>query len=277
VELSPHVIDAASYFWTNSDVLHDPRVRIVIDDGRNFVLTSDETFDVIELEPPETFTAGVINLYTREFYRDAAARLAPEGVLIQWLPVGEAPLEQERMLFRAFTDVFPHATAWRQLEDGPILLVGSRQPLRVDYQRLREKMQEERVRRDLELIEIRDVDHLLSFFTLDSTALAAFVRDVEPVTEDRTVLDFSMPRFVGSGFGFGSMNATAEQDGRKPRQVYNERMQFYFAQRRSVVPYLENLGDEKPQDVEARISAYAKALPFPSGARSISAEAWRRP
>ena len=80
---------------------------------------------MIELEPPETFTAGVINLYTREFYRDAAARLAPEGVLIQWLPVGEAPLEQERMLFRAFTDVFPHATAWRQLEDGPILLVGT--------------------------------------------------------------------------------------------------------------------------------------------------------
>ena len=93
-------------------------MRIVIDDGRNFVLTDDGSYDVIELEPPEIFTAGVINLYTREFYRDAAARLAPEGILIQWLPVGEAPLEQERMLFRSFTDVFPHATAWRQLEDG---------------------------------------------------------------------------------------------------------------------------------------------------------------
>jgi len=277
VELSPHVVDAADFFWTNSGVRSDPRVRIIIDDGRNFVLTNDGTYDVIELEPPETFTAGVINLYTREFYRDAAARLAPEGVLIQWLPVGEAPLEQERMLFRAFTDVFPHATAWRQLEDGPILLVGSQRPLRIDYQRLREKMREQRVRRDLELIEVLDVDQLLSFFTLDSPALAAFVRDVEPVTEDRTVLDFSMPRFVGSGFGFGSMNPLAEDGGRKPKQIFNERMQFYFAQRRSVVPYLENLGNEDPQVVETRIAAYAKALPFPSGARFIPADAWRRP
>jgi spermidine synthase len=277
VELSPHVIDAADYFWTNNGVRSDPRVRIVIDDGRNFVLTDDGSYDVIELEPPETFTAGVINLYTREFYRDAAARLAPDGVLIQWLPVGEAPLEQERMLFRAFLDVFPHATAWRQLEDGPILLVGSKQPLRIDYQRLREKMQEERVRRDLELIEIRDADHLLSFFTLDPPALAAFVGDAEPVTEDRTVLDFSMPRFVGSGFGFGSLSPNAEQGGRNPKQVFNERMQLYFAQRRSVLPYLENLAGEDPAAVEARISAYAKALPFPSGARFIPADAWRRP
>ena len=62
------------------------------------------------------------------------------------------------------------------------------------------------------------------------------MRDVEPVTEDRTVLDFSMPRFVGSGFGFGSLNPIAEQGGRNPNQIFNERMQFYFAQRRSVVP-----------------------------------------
>jgi spermidine synthase len=277
VELSPHVIDAAGYFWTNNGVASDPRVRIVIDDGRNFVLTDDGSYDVIELEPPETFTAGVINLYTREFYRDAAARLAPEGVLIQWLPVGEAPLEQEKMLFRAFTDVFPEATAWRQLEDGAILLVGSRQPLRIDYQRLQERMREPRVARDLELIEIRDADHLLSFFTLDPPALEAFVRGVEPVTEDRTVLDFSMPRFVGSGFGLGSLNPIAEEGGRNPGQTFNERMQYYFAQRRSVLPHLEKLQGEDPAAVEARIAAHARLLPFPAGGRVIPETDWRRP
>jgi spermidine synthase len=276
VELSPHVIDAAGYFWTNDRVVEDPRVRIVVDDGRNFVRTDGGSYDVIELEPPETFTAGVINLYTREFYRDAAARLAPDGVLIQWLPVGEAPLEQERMLFRAFTDIFPEATAWRQLEDGAILLVGSRKPLRIDYQRLRRRMQEGRVRRDLELIEIRDADHLLSFFTLDPAALEDFVRDVEPVTDDRTVLDFSMPRFIGSGFGFGSLNPIAEADGRNPSQIYNERMRFYFERRRSVLAHLVNLEGEDPRAVEARISKQAELMSFPSGARFIRKAAWRR-
>jgi spermidine synthase len=276
VELSPHVVEAARYFWTNDGVLADPRVRTIIGDGRNYVIASRETYDVIELEPPEIFTAGVINLYTRDFYRDAVARLAPDGILIQWLPVGEAPLDDERMLFRAFTDVLPHASAWRQLEDGPILLVGSKQPLRIDYRRLQEKLRTPPLRRALRLLEIRDVDHLLSFFTLDPPALAEFVRGVEPVTDDRTVLDFSMPRYVGSGFGLGSLNPIARDGGRFPLQIYNERMQFYFAQRRSVVPYLHNMGGEDPRAVEARIAAYARLLPFPSGARNVPEASWSR-
>lgn len=275
VELSPHVVEAAGYFWTNNNVIADPRVRMIVDDGRNFVVASSSIYDVIELEPPEIFTAGVINLYTRDFYRDAVARLAPDGLLIQWLPVGEAPLEQERMLFRAFTDVFPHTSVWRQLEDGPLLLVGSRQPLRIDYRRLRKRMQAERVRRDLDRIEIRDADHLLSFFTLDPPAIADLVGDAEPVTDDRTVLDFSMPRFVGSGFGLGSLNSSVRDGVGGPLERVNERMRYYFERRRSVIPYLYNLGDEDSRAVEKRIAAQAKALPFPSGARSISAEAWQ--
>jgi len=69
VELSPHVVDAADYFWTNDGVIHHPKVRTIIDDGRNYVMATDEQYDLIAMEPPETFTAGVIHLYTREFYR----------------------------------------------------------------------------------------------------------------------------------------------------------------------------------------------------------------
>jgi hypothetical protein len=217
----------------------------------------------------------VINLYTRDFYRDAALRLAPDGLLLQWVPVGEAPLAEERMLFRAFTDVFPHASAWRQLEDGTILLIGSRRPLRIDYRRLRERLASPALRRDLALLGIRDADHLLSFFTLDEAALAEFVRDAAPVTDDRTVLDFSMPRYAGSGFGLGSFGAAAGAGEASPRQLFNERMQYYFGQRRSVLPYLEGLAGEDPRAVAARIAAYQKWLPFPSGARHVPEQAWR--
>src|SRR5262249_55942820 len=48
VELSPGVVGAAPLFArTNRDVLADPRVRLTIPDGRNFLLTSHETYDVI--------------------------------------------------------------------------------------------------------------------------------------------------------------------------------------------------------------------------------------
>ena len=127
VELSPHVLEAAPYFWTNDDVLSHPKVRTIIDDGRNYLMATRERYDVIVLEPPQTFMAGVINLYTREFYQDAEARLAPEGVMLQWVPYAEAPLDEERMLFRAFYDVFPNSTAWRLREGGPVLLIGTKQ------------------------------------------------------------------------------------------------------------------------------------------------------
>ena len=82
-----------------------------------------DTYDVILLEPPEIFTAGVINLYSRDFYRDALARLAPDGVFEQCIPTGEAPFDEERMLFRAFADVFPYVSVWWQLNSGCALVI----------------------------------------------------------------------------------------------------------------------------------------------------------
>jgi spermidine synthase len=257
VELSPHVVEAAPYFWTNSGVIAHPKVRTIIDDGRNYVMASRQTYDVIVLEPPETFTAGVINLYTPEFYRDVLERLAPDGIMMQWIPTGASPIEQERMLFRAFSDVFPHVTVWRQLNSGCLLLIGTRAPLTIDYQRLRARMAEPRVRRDMDLSGVRDADHLLSFLIFDEPGLAAFVRDATPVTDDRTVLDFTIPRYLGSGFGLGSWNVRAQRDGRNPFGEAMLRMNFYVKQRRSALPLLTNLGGEAPQAIGRRIAASA--------------------
>jgi spermidine synthase len=273
VELSPHVIEAAPYFWTNSDVISDPKVHTIIDDGRNFVMASRETYDVIMLEPPETFTAGVINLYTRDFYRDALARLAPDGVMMQWIRVGEGPVDQERQLFRAFFDVFPHATAWRQLDVQCILLIGSRNPLTIDYQRLQRMMQDPRIRRDLKLAGVVDADHLLSFFAFDEAAFSDFVRDVPAVEDDHTVLDFAMPRYIGSGFGLGGFNASVSKDGENPFTVSAERQRYYLAHSRSVVPYLTNLGNDTPEAIMARIAERgARTMIHPM----IPQDKWRR-
>jgi hypothetical protein len=243
-------------------------------------MANRESYDVIEIEPPETFTAGVIHLYTREFYRDVAARLADDGVFLQWIPLGEGSLDEEKMLLRSFVDVFPHATAWQQLfRDGQILLIGSKTPLTIDYRLLGEKMRRPRVRRDLELMGVDGPDRLLSMFVFDSSALADFVGDVPPVTDDRTVLDFSMPRFIGSGFGTGSFSPLApiaDAGGRvRPFDVAQERGLMYHGLRRSVVPQLTNLGGEDPRTVERRIAEQERPL-MARGPRPIPEAAWRR-
>jgi spermidine synthase len=275
VELSPHVVGAAPYFWTNNGVIANPKVRTIIDDGRNYVMASPETYDVIALEPPETFTAGVINLYTREFYRHALERLAPDGIMMQWVPTGEAPLDQERMLFRAFSDVFPHVTAWRQLDSACMLLVGTRSPLSIDYSRLRARMDAPRIRRDMELSGVRDADHLLAFFVLDERAFADFVRDAVPVTDDRTVLDFTIPRYLGSGFGLGSWNTRAQAGGRNPFGEAMIRMNYWVQHRRPVVPLLTNLGGEEPAAIARRIAERSR-IQLPRFQEWIPESEWRR-
>jgi len=274
VELSPHVLEAGRLFWSNDGVTDHPKVRHIIDDGRNYLMTTSETYDVILLEPPETFTAGVINLYTTEFYREALARLAPDGVMMQWVPTANGPIEAEKELFRAFSDVFPHATMWWQLYGGCALLIGTKQPFHVDYRKLKAHLDEGRVRQDMALSQIRDVDHLLSFFVFDEEAFAGFVKDAEPTSDDRTVLDFTMPRYVGSGYGLGQFNMKVfGVGGSHPIQLTVERRAMYLAQRRSIVPYLTNLGDDSPEAIAQRIE---QRRDLPLVHRTFTEEQWRR-
>jgi len=154
------------------------------------------------------FTAGVVNLYTREFYEQARAHLAPDGLMMTWMPTGNMTIDDERQMFRAMWEVFPHATLWWQLRGGCGLMVGTLAPLRIDYQRLKTHMTEPRVNQDLTLAGVRRVDHFLSFFVFAEAAFTEFVRDVPPTTDDRTVIDFTAPRFSGSGFGLGQYTAS---------------------------------------------------------------------
>jgi hypothetical protein len=67
----------------------DPRVRVVIDDARHFLRTTKESFDVIVFSHLDSHTVlssytsvRLDNyIYTVESFRDAAARLAPGGLL----------------------------------------------------------------------------------------------------------------------------------------------------------------------------------------------------
>ena len=77
----------------------------------------------------------LINLYTTEFYEDALAHLAPDGIMMQWITTGESSLDEDRQLLRSFSDVFPHVSAWWQLSSGSVLLIGTKEPMTIDYQR----------------------------------------------------------------------------------------------------------------------------------------------
>jgi len=248
VELSPHVKEASSYFWTNEGVLDDPRVHLIIEDGRNYLLGTDRTYDVISLEPPNIFTAGVVNLYTREFYDLARRRLSDDGIVLQWIPTIQLTEADRAHLIRAFTDAFPTVSVWQQLSSTTILLVGSTRPLHVDVPRLHTRLGSPAMQKDLAAMGVENAYGLLSFLLLDDTEVRALVSDYAPVTDDRTIVDFSIPKFSGSGFGFSIVTYPIGGPDQSPSEIRLEREAEYRSWRGSAASVVSDPCEAKRID-----------------------------
>jgi predicted membrane-bound spermidine synthase len=202
VELSPGVIDAAPFFReTNRNVLEDPRVNLAIQDGRNFLLTSRDRYDVILLEPPELHTAGVVNLYTKEFYEIAREHLAPGGLISMWINVFMTPVPETRMVLRTMAEVFPHVTVWHDLTAGSWILNGSVDPRPPDLAILTRWFSHPQVRADLATIPLSNPYEVLNLFVMADDEVRAWTRDVPVITDDHTRVDFRVPRSRAAFFG----------------------------------------------------------------------------
>ena len=92
--------------------LDDPRVRVHVEDGRFFLLTTDQRFDIITAEPPPPKGSGVVNLYSREYFELIRKRLAPGGLASYWLPVYQTTARETNAMIRGFCDVFEDCSLW---------------------------------------------------------------------------------------------------------------------------------------------------------------------
>lgn len=87
VELSADIVRLANRHFAdiNSRVSERRGVRTYITDGRNFLMLQPRRYDVVSAEISSIWFAGAASLYNREFYRLVKRRLAPGGVLQQWV------------------------------------------------------------------------------------------------------------------------------------------------------------------------------------------------
>lgn len=189
-ELLPEVLAAAPSFKGNFDAIHDPRLDIRLRDGRRELLRSAERYDMITLEPPPPSAAGVVNLYSRDFYQLAASRLEEGGVVAQWLPLPTQNDEESRSLVRSFIDVFPYATLWTT-EFHEMLLVGSLQPLHLDVTNIRQRFEQPEVAAALGEVGVDSVEALLATWVTDRAGLERYAGDALPVTDDHPRIEYA--------------------------------------------------------------------------------------
>lgn len=114
IEISPRVL-TASHRWfagINHHVLEDPRVRVIVNDGRNYLLATETTYDVILSDSIHPVYAGNGALYTLEFFELCRSRLGPSGVVSMWLPLYSLDQESYLRILSAFCRVFPGTAVW---------------------------------------------------------------------------------------------------------------------------------------------------------------------
>ncbi len=137
VEISPAMVEASHYFdEDNGRVLADPRVRVILGDGRNHVALTDRMYDVIISQPSNPWMAGIADLFTLEYFQACRSRLNPGGLACVWMQAYELEDEVLRSVVATFREVFPHMVILEAKAGADYVLIGGADPIRVPYDSL---------------------------------------------------------------------------------------------------------------------------------------------
>jgi spermidine synthase len=146
-EIEPLVPEVASEYFGdfNFNVVDNPKVDIHIDDGRHFLLTTDEKFDGITSDPLDPWVKGAAALYTEEFWQLAKSRLNPGGVVTVFVQLYESTEEAVKSEVATFLKVFPNGAVFANTIDGQgydVVLFGQEDPsLPIDIERMDRRLE----------------------------------------------------------------------------------------------------------------------------------------
>jgi spermidine synthase len=207
LEISPEVVEASAFFAEeNHQALNDPRLHLIVGDGRSHLLLSKRKYDVIVSEPSNPWIAGVAALFTREFFAAVRARLAPNGVVCQWAHTYNISTENLQSIVATFRSVFPEGTLWL-VGEADVLLVAGIGPQGEDraiddrLPNIASHWKRPGVGPDLAEVGAVDPFAILSLYAAGPPELEQYAGSAVLLTDDRMALEFSGPRDLHRGGG----------------------------------------------------------------------------
>jgi len=200
VELAEDLKEAAVlYKDINNDVVNDPRLTIIGDDGRHFLQNSKEKYDLISSDPTHP-VLGSGNLYSQEYFQLCYDHLSNDGIVTQYLPMHKLLPNDYAGIIKTFNSVFENTTVW--LGHTHTILVGTKKPLRIDFDDFKTKAA---LIKDQYLY--NDPYSLASFLILDKNSIAKLTEGSDICRDDRSYLDFfGFDSFLPENWGYNAEN-----------------------------------------------------------------------
>ncbi|MGD8287290.1 MAG: fused MFS/spermidine synthase, partial [Gemmatimonadota bacterium] len=194
VEIEPLVPEVVSreFGEHNFDVVDNPKTRVVIDDARHYLLTTDRTFDAITSDPFDPWVKGAATLYTVEFWEEVRDHLSPGGVVTVFVQLYESTTEAVKSEVATFLEVFPQGMVFANLANGQgydVVLLAQADPAPIDLDAIDAKLGQpefEPVRRSLAEVGFLSASQLIATFAAKKPEIDPWLEDAE-LNRDRNL------------------------------------------------------------------------------------------
>jgi spermidine synthase len=170
----------------NFKVAENPKVTVRIDDGRHFLMTTDQKFDGITSDPLDPWVKGAAALYTKEFFEAAKAHLTPGGVVTQFVQLYESTEEAAKSEIATFFEVFPDGMLFVNNVNGggyDLVMLGQAGPTTIDVDALTQRLESPEyagMAQSLRDINLMSASNLLATY-------AGSGKDFKPWTKDAII------------------------------------------------------------------------------------------
>lgn len=193
-ELEPLIPRFVSTYFTaeNYAVLNDPRVRVVYDDARHYLLTTREKFDIITSDPIHPWVKGSATLYTRDYFELVRRHLNPGGVVTQWVPFYETTPDVVKSELATFFSVFPRSVIFGNegaRSDSDAVVFGEAEPEPIEVDRIQQRLDGpgySRVKASLAEVNFNSAADLLATYVNQASDLKDWLKDAQ-INTDRNL------------------------------------------------------------------------------------------
>jgi predicted membrane-bound spermidine synthase len=185
VDISKEILNMSDVLYSSHDnPLHDVRVNVHIEDGRFFLLTTPHQYDLITGEPPPPKGAGIVNLYSQEYFKLLYGRLNEGGIATYWLPTHGLYLSDSKAIIKAFCNIFNDCSLWNGSGLDWILMGTKNSAGPVTYEHFTAQWRTPNVAHELKFLGIENAAQLGATFIADADFLKELTKNSLPVTDN---------------------------------------------------------------------------------------------
>lgn len=203
---------------------HNGRYQVILDDARSYLRFTKARYDIIATDCTDLRYKSNANLYDREYFQLCRNAITDQGMVVVWMPLGGMSPDVFACAMKTFADVFPDMTIWFMNNEPThyLLLLGTRQPLRINVARMVERISRPEIAADLREVSLTQPERILASFLEAAPALEKDWAKAPLNTESFPYLEFECPKY-----GYNEEPLVDNLESLRKR-------------RSSVIPYLED-------------------------------------